>query len=193
MQLKQNRNLTFWSLHAMGWSAYAMSQYLGALLYGKGIAYQKVILVATLSGFLVSSWLRYAMPLAVEQAAPGDGADGAAVRLCHRADLAHPGELGLPHDVSGRADALHALDGLLQRHDELDISNGVLDGPVLRLSLLRVDAGAARSGAAFLGAGAGSAAQDAAVPAQPAFSFQYAERDLDADPRQSQHTSRTPR
>ena len=36
LQLKQNRNLTFWSLHAMGWSAYAMSQYLGALLYGKG-------------------------------------------------------------------------------------------------------------------------------------------------------------
>ena len=44
----------------MGWSAYAMSQYLGALLYGKGIGYQKVILVATLSGFVVSSWLRYA-------------------------------------------------------------------------------------------------------------------------------------
>jgi two-component system, LytTR family, sensor kinase len=60
MQLKENRNLTFWTLHAMGWSAYAMSQYLGALLYGKGIGYQKVILVATLSGFVVSSWLRYA-------------------------------------------------------------------------------------------------------------------------------------
>jgi two-component system, LytTR family, sensor kinase len=59
MQLKENRNLTFWTLHAMGWSAYAMSQYLGALLYGKGIGYQKVILVATLSGFVVSSWLRY--------------------------------------------------------------------------------------------------------------------------------------
>ena len=59
MQLKQNRNLTFWSLHAMGWSAYAMSQYLGALLYGKAIAYQKVIIVATLTGFLVSAWLRF--------------------------------------------------------------------------------------------------------------------------------------
>ena len=43
---------------------------------------------------------------------------------------------------------MHALDGLLQRHDELDVSDGVLDRLVLRLSLLRVDAGPARSGAA---------------------------------------------
>ena len=59
MHLKQNRNLTFWSLHAMGWSAYAISQYLGALLYGKAIAYNKVIVVAAVSGFLISAWLRY--------------------------------------------------------------------------------------------------------------------------------------
>jgi two-component system LytT family sensor kinase len=59
LQLKQNRNLTFWSLHAMGWSAYAISQYLGALLYGKAIAYQKVIIIAAVSGFLISAWLRY--------------------------------------------------------------------------------------------------------------------------------------
>jgi LytS/YehU family sensor histidine kinase len=58
IQLKQNRNLTFWSLHAMGWSAYAIAQYLGAMLYGKAIAYNKVIIIAALSGFVLSSWLR---------------------------------------------------------------------------------------------------------------------------------------
>jgi two-component system, LytTR family, sensor kinase len=35
MQLNKNRNLTFWSLHLMGWSAYGLAQYAGALLYGK--------------------------------------------------------------------------------------------------------------------------------------------------------------
>ena len=50
------------------------------------------------------------------------------VWLSHGTDVAHSGELGLPHDVPGRADALHALDGLLQRHHELYISDGVLDG-----------------------------------------------------------------
>jgi two-component sensor histidine kinase len=59
MQLNKNRNLTFWSLHALGWSAYAISQYLGALLYGKAVAYNKVILIAAISGFVLSSWLRY--------------------------------------------------------------------------------------------------------------------------------------
>jgi two-component system, LytTR family, sensor kinase len=59
LQLKQNRNLTFWSLHAMGWSAYAIAQYLGAMLYGKAIAYNKVIIFAAVSGFLLSAWLRY--------------------------------------------------------------------------------------------------------------------------------------
>ncbi|HKS54079.1 MAG TPA: histidine kinase [Steroidobacteraceae bacterium] len=59
MQLNKNRNLTFWSLHALGWSAYGISQYLGALLYGKAVAYNKVILIAAVSGFLVSAWLRY--------------------------------------------------------------------------------------------------------------------------------------
>ena len=59
LQLNKNRNLTFWSLHALGWSAYAISQYLGALLYGKAVAYNKVILIAALSGFVLSAWLRY--------------------------------------------------------------------------------------------------------------------------------------
>jgi signal transduction histidine kinase len=59
MQLNKNRNLTFWSLHALGWSAYAISQYLGALLYGKAVAYNKVIIIAAVSGFILSAWLRY--------------------------------------------------------------------------------------------------------------------------------------
>jgi two-component system LytT family sensor kinase len=56
---KENRDLAFWSLHAIGWSSYAISQYLGYLLYGKAGQYQKVIVVATISGFLLSAPLRY--------------------------------------------------------------------------------------------------------------------------------------
>ena len=58
MQLNKNRNLTFWSLHLMGWIAYGFAQYAGALLYGKAIAYTKVILIASSTGFILSSWLR---------------------------------------------------------------------------------------------------------------------------------------
>jgi two-component system LytT family sensor kinase len=59
-QLKGNRDLLFWSLHAMGWSAYGIAQYLGAVLYGKPVAYTKVILIAATSGFVLSAPLRYA-------------------------------------------------------------------------------------------------------------------------------------
>ena len=34
-QLRSNRNVLFWTLHAAGWAAYAISQYFGALLYEK--------------------------------------------------------------------------------------------------------------------------------------------------------------
>jgi hypothetical protein len=57
--LRKNRDLLFWSLHAMGWSAYAITQYLGALLYDKMIGYSRVIAVAAISGFLLSASLRY--------------------------------------------------------------------------------------------------------------------------------------
>ena len=57
--LRKNRNLLFWSLHAMGWSAYGIAQYLGAVLYGKPVAYMKVIVIAAISGFLLSAPLRY--------------------------------------------------------------------------------------------------------------------------------------
>ena len=58
-QLKRNRELLFWSLHVLGWSGYGISQYLGALLYGKPVAYTIVIVLAAVSGFIFSVPLRY--------------------------------------------------------------------------------------------------------------------------------------
>lgn len=58
-QLKQNRNLLFWSLHVLGWSGYGVSQYVGAMLYGKPVAYVQYIAVAAMSGCVLSAPLRY--------------------------------------------------------------------------------------------------------------------------------------
>ena len=58
--LRRNRNLLFWGLHTLGWSAYLITQYMGALLYAKPASYIKVVLVAAASGFLLSAPLRYA-------------------------------------------------------------------------------------------------------------------------------------
>ena len=58
-QLKRNRNLLFWSLHVLGWSAYGISQYVGAMLYGKPVAYVEYIAVAAISGAILSAPLRY--------------------------------------------------------------------------------------------------------------------------------------
>ena len=41
--LRRNRNLLFWALHTLGWSAYLITQYLGALLYEKPASYIKVL------------------------------------------------------------------------------------------------------------------------------------------------------
>ena len=57
--LRKNRDLLFWSLHAIGWSAYGIAQYLGALMYGKAVAYQKFIIIAAAAGFLLTAPLRY--------------------------------------------------------------------------------------------------------------------------------------
>ncbi|HKE95672.1 MAG TPA: histidine kinase [Povalibacter sp.] len=57
--LRKNRDLVFWSLHTIGWAAYGIAQYLGALLYGKAVSYQKVIIIGAVSGFLLSAPLRY--------------------------------------------------------------------------------------------------------------------------------------
>jgi hypothetical protein len=58
-QLGKNRDLLFWSLHAMGWSAHGISQYVGAVLYGKAVAYWKVIVITAVTGFVLSAPLRY--------------------------------------------------------------------------------------------------------------------------------------
>jgi hypothetical protein len=57
--LRRNRNLLFWALHILGWSAYLIAQYVGALLYDKPAGHIKVILIMAGSGFLLSAQLRY--------------------------------------------------------------------------------------------------------------------------------------
>src|SRR5918994_7518279 len=57
--MRSNRNVLFWSLHAAGWAAYAISQYFGALLYEKPVSYQQVIAIAAVAGFVLSMPMRY--------------------------------------------------------------------------------------------------------------------------------------
>jgi two-component sensor histidine kinase len=57
--LRGNRNLQFWSLHTIGWIAYGLALYVGSAVYVKEPGYDKVIVVATASGFLLSTPLRY--------------------------------------------------------------------------------------------------------------------------------------
>jgi len=61
--LLKNRAALFWVLHIGGWLGYAISQYLGTLLYDIQTehmqGYVTVIVVATVSGFLLSLELRY--------------------------------------------------------------------------------------------------------------------------------------
>ena len=57
--LRTKRNLVFWTLHAAGWAAYAITQYFGALLYEKPSGYGQVILTAGLAGFVLSMPMRY--------------------------------------------------------------------------------------------------------------------------------------
>ena len=57
--LRRNRNLLFWALHTLGWSAYLITQYLGALLYEKPASYVKVVFAAAAGGFILSAPLRY--------------------------------------------------------------------------------------------------------------------------------------
>ncbi len=57
--LKHNRNLLFWSLHAIGWVGYGVSQYMGALLWGKPVEYTQVIVISAVWGFIASAPLRH--------------------------------------------------------------------------------------------------------------------------------------
>jgi hypothetical protein len=56
--LRTRRNLLFWTLHAAGWGAYAVTQYFGALLYEKPVSYGQVILIAAAAGFVLSIPMR---------------------------------------------------------------------------------------------------------------------------------------
>jgi LytS/YehU family sensor histidine kinase len=56
--LRGNRNLLFWALHTLGWSAYGLAQYVGSAVYGKEPGYVKVIAIAAAAGFLLSAPIR---------------------------------------------------------------------------------------------------------------------------------------
>ena len=58
-QLRGSRNALFWSLHAAGWSAYGLTQYLGALVYEKPSGYVLVWAISAIAGFALSAPLRY--------------------------------------------------------------------------------------------------------------------------------------
>ena len=64
--LLRNREASFWILQALGWSAYFISQFVAALFYPEKLGpdklrgYVSVLVVAALSGFLLSSLLRFA-------------------------------------------------------------------------------------------------------------------------------------
>lgn len=58
-QFRSNRNVLFWGLHAAGWGAYAISQYFSALLYERPNSLWQVIVVAAVSGFILSAPMRY--------------------------------------------------------------------------------------------------------------------------------------
>jgi sensor histidine kinase YesM len=57
--LRTNSNLLFWTLHAGGWSAYGVTQYLGLLLYERPSSYGDIIFIAALTGFILSLPMRY--------------------------------------------------------------------------------------------------------------------------------------
>jgi LytS/YehU family sensor histidine kinase len=57
--LRGNRNLLFWGLHTLGWSAYGLAQWVGSAVYGKEPGYAQVIGIAAAAGFLLSVPLRW--------------------------------------------------------------------------------------------------------------------------------------
>jgi two-component system, LytTR family, sensor kinase len=58
-QFRSNRNVLFWSLHAAGWAAYGVTQYLGGLVYEKPSGYALVWAVSAITGFVLSAPMRY--------------------------------------------------------------------------------------------------------------------------------------
>ena len=57
--LRGNRNLLFWGLHTLGWSAYGLASSSGSAVYGKEPGYVQVIAIAAAAGFLLSAPLRW--------------------------------------------------------------------------------------------------------------------------------------
>lgn len=58
-QLRSNRNVLFWSLHAAGWAAYGLTVYLGFLFYKQPAGIGEVIAVVAAAGFVLSIPMRY--------------------------------------------------------------------------------------------------------------------------------------
>jgi two-component system, LytTR family, sensor kinase len=58
-RFRLNRNALFWSLHAAGWAAYGLTQYIGGFFYPDPSSYALVWLVAAAAGFVLSAPLRY--------------------------------------------------------------------------------------------------------------------------------------
>jgi two-component system, LytTR family, sensor kinase len=59
LDLRTNRSVLFWSLHAAGWAAYGITQYFGALLYEKPTSWAHAIAVSAIAGFVLSTPMRY--------------------------------------------------------------------------------------------------------------------------------------
>jgi LytS/YehU family sensor histidine kinase len=57
--LKYNRATLFWVLQIGGWTAYAISQLVGAMVYDNMPGYHKAVLVAAIWGFVLTIGLRY--------------------------------------------------------------------------------------------------------------------------------------
>jgi len=53
------RDRLFWALHAAGWLAYGLVQYVGALVWAKPTGYLQVVVTATLAGLVISAPLRW--------------------------------------------------------------------------------------------------------------------------------------
>ena len=58
-QLRSNRNVLFWSLHAAGWAAYGLTVYCGFLFYPQREGIGDVVGLAAAAGFLFSIPMRY--------------------------------------------------------------------------------------------------------------------------------------
>lgn len=57
--LRGNRNLLFWLLHGAGWLTWGITQQISAAFYEPAVGYTSIVIVATLSGMLLSLPLRY--------------------------------------------------------------------------------------------------------------------------------------